>query len=182
MASWDTVRVWLMVVCAGPLYCNVFDCFCLTISASLAERWDGSNLGGVLILLDGTTSAGNLWFGFTPGDGDRISVPVSTLVGFRWVTGGWENNGGVGRKCVADIPLSYLSTLFIFRMLPSVVSCSSVVSLMCSGRFIFSYCYILSMDAMTRSYGVTTRFVMYLCLCNTVSEVRVFFISFIHMI
>ena len=168
MASWDTVRVWLLVLCAGPLSWNVSAYYCLTSSASFAECRGGSTLGGVPILFYGTKSAGNFRFGFTLEGGDGFSMPVDPLGGVKGGTGGQENNGGVGKRCGAGSPLSYLSALFSFIMLPSVVSCSSVVLLRCSRRFLVSSCDILSTAAMTRSSGVTSGLGMYLCLWNNV--------------
>ena len=145
MASWDTVRVWLLVLCAGPSCCNVSYSYCLTNYASLAERRGGSTLGCVArcfgwnntcglgnlrgtsypIFFSGTTSAGNLRPGFTLGYVEGFSMPVGTLGGVKRGIGG----RGVGNRCGAGSAHSYVSALFSFRILPSVVSCSSVVSL-----------------------------------------------------
>ena len=134
------------------------------------------------ILFAGTTSASNIWFGFTLGGGDGVSVPVVTLGGVKRGTCGWEKNGGVGRRCGAVSTLSYLYALFSFILLPGIITCSRVVSLRCSSGFLFSSCDILSIAAMTRSSSVTSGLVIYLCLWNTVPEICVIFISFIHII
>ena len=104
MASWDTVQVWLLVLCAGPSSHNVFDYSCITSFASLAERWGGTTLRGVSILFAGTALAGNLRFGFTLGGGKGVSVMLRTLGGVKGKTGGRENNGGVDKRCGAGIP------------------------------------------------------------------------------
>ena len=108
MASWATLRVWLLVMCAGPSSSNVSSYSCITSSASLAGRWVGSTLGSVAgrlgknntcglgtvrgtsypILFAGTTYVGNLRLGFTLGGGEVFSVLVVTLGGFKGGTGG----------------------------------------------------------------------------------------------
>ena len=75
---------------------------------------------------------------------------------------------------------SYLH--FFFRMLPSVVSCRSIVFLRCSGGFFFSSWDIMSISVMTRSAGVTSGLVMYLFFWDTMPENRVVYVYFIHMI
>ena len=202
MASWATVRVWILVLCAGLSYCNVSSSSFLTSSASLVESRVGYTIGVVVgifgwnntcglgnlhgtsypTLFVGKTSAGNIRLGFTLVSGEGFSVTVGTLGGVQGGTGGLKYNGGVVNRCVAGSPHSYLSELFSFRMLPSVVSCSSVVLLRCSGIFPFSSCDSLFIAAMTRSSGVTSGLMMYLCLWNTVPETRVVFIYFVHMI
>ena len=112
MASWDIMRVWLLVMCPGPLSCNVSTSSYLTSSTSITDRRGGTTFGGVPILFAGTASTGNLRFGFTLGGGEGFSVPLDTLGGVKGVTGGLENNGGVGKRCGASIPHSYLFTLF----------------------------------------------------------------------
>ena len=111
MASWDTVQVWLLVLCAGPSSHNVFDYSCITSFASLAERWGGTTLRGVSILFAGTALAGNLRFGFTLGGGEGFYEPVGPLGGVKGVTGGRKNNGGVCNIYGAGSPHSYLSAL-----------------------------------------------------------------------
>ena len=182
MASWDTVRVWLLVLCAGPLSWNVSTSCSITISASLSERWGGPTLGGVSILFTSTVLDGNFRFGFTLGGCEGFFVALSTLGGTKGKTVSREKNGGGGKRCGEDSSHSFLYALFCFRMLPSVVSCSSVVLLRCSGRFSFSSWDILSISAMTRSSGVTSGLVMYLCLWNTVPEIRLVLFSLICMI
>ena len=86
MASWDTVP--LLVLCAGPLSCNVSASPCLTNSASLAERQDGPTLGDFSILFAGTVSAGNYRFGFTLCGCEGFSVELGTLVGVKGGRGG----------------------------------------------------------------------------------------------
>ena len=158
MAYCVTVQVWILVLCAGPSSFNVSASSCLTSSASLTDCWGGSTLGGVQILFAGTTLDGNLRLGFTLGGGEGFYEPVGPLGGVKGVTGGRKNNGGVCNIYGAGSPHSYLSALLSFRMLPSVVSCSSVVSLRCSRGFPFSSCDILAIASMDRSSGVTTNY------------------------
>ena len=94
MDFWATVRVWLLVLCAGPSSCNVSTFSCLTSSASISDRRGGSNLGGIPILFYGITSAGNIRLGFILGGGEGFSVPVGTFGGVKGGTGGRKRNGG----------------------------------------------------------------------------------------
>ena len=87
------------------LQCECSLCLCvkarhlasLTSSASFTERLGGPILGGVPILFAGTALAVNICFGFTFGGDEEFSVPLGTLGGVKGLTGGRENNGGVGQ-------------------------------------------------------------------------------------
>ena len=101
MDSWAKVRVWLLVLCAGPLSHYVSSSSFITRCASLDKCWGGSTLRGIAgrfgqnntcglgticgtlysILFDGTIYTGNKRLGFTIGGGEGFSVPVRSLVG-----------------------------------------------------------------------------------------------------
>ena len=153
MASWDTVRI--LVLCAGPSSRRVSAFYFLTSSASLTERRGGPTLGSVSILFAGTASAVNFRFGFILGGRERFSVVLGTLGGVKEGTGGLEKNDGVGKRCGAGSPHSFLHALFCFRMFPIVISSSSVVLMRCSRGFFFSSWYILSIAAIIWSSGFT---------------------------
>ena len=175
MHYWATVRVWLLVLCAGPLSHYVSSSSCITRCASLDKCWGGSTLRGIAgrfgqnntcglgtmcgtsysILFDGKIYTGNKQLGFTLGGREGFYVPVRTLVGVKGGTGGKKHIGGVGNRCGAGSPYSYLSALFSFIMLPIVVSCSIVVSLRCFVGFPFGSCDSLPLATMTPSSDVT---------------------------
>ena len=95
-----------MVLCAGPLSCNVSTPSCLTRSSILAERRGGSTLEGVSIMFDGTTSASNPLFGLTLEFGEGFSIPVGTLGGVKGGRCGQGNNDGVSKRYGTGSPHS----------------------------------------------------------------------------